>query len=189
MNKKTLNFLKNLKAYGLQNNIPNITERNGRFLNMLIKISGAKRVLEIGCANGYSTIWLADAVKHNGGKIISVDFSKPTFESAKENLEKAGLSDYVEFKFGNALEVVPKIKSPKKFDFIFVDGQKRQYWDFWKAICGRLSDKAIVVFDDVLSFPHKTQDFMNKIKKVKGFDQVILPIDGDDGILVMRGNG
>ena len=185
MDKKLITFLKKLKAYGLENDIPNITERNGRFLNILIKISGSKKVLEIGSANGYSTIWLADTVKQNKGKITSIDFSKPTFESAKENLEKVGLSDVVEHRFGDAVEVIPVIESPKLFDFVFVDGQKRQYWDFWLAIKGRLSKKAIVVFDDVLSFPHKTKEFMEKIKKVKGFEQVVLPIDGDDGVLLL----
>lgn len=188
MSKEILNFLKILKAYGLKNDIPNITERNGRFLNMLIKISGSKNVLEIGCANGYSTIWLADAVCQNKGKIISIDFSRPSLHQAKVNLEKVGLSNIVDFYFDDALKRISKIKSPKKFDFVFVDGQKKQYWDFWLAIRGRLSDKAVVVFDDVIAFANKTSDFMEKIKKVKGFEQVVLPVDENDGVLVIRKN-
>ncbi len=186
MDQDILNFLQILKKYGFKNDIPNITERNGQFLNILVRMSGSKKVLEVGCANGYSTIWLADAVYQNKGRMISIDFSKPTFESAKENLKKAGLSDVVDFRFGDALEVIPTIRRPQKFDFIFIDGQKRQYWDFWRAFEGRLSNKAIVVFDDVLSFPHKTEDFMKKIKKVSGFDQVVIPIDGEDGVLLLK---
>lgn len=183
---KELNvFLKELKQFGIENNIPNVSERGGRFLNMLVKMTGAKNVLEIGCANGYSTIWLAEAVNANNGRMVSIDFSKPTFEAAKENLSSVHLSDSVDFYFGNALEVITDIKKPQKFDFIFVDGEKRSYWDFWKAIKDRLADKSVIVFDDVLSFPEKTEDFMKKIKDVIGFDQIVLPIDKYDGILLM----
>ncbi len=185
MNQELLSFLKELKQYGIENDIPNVTERGGRFLNMLVKMTGVKHILEIGCANGYSTIWLADAVKENGGKIYAIDHSKPTFESAKENLIKVGLSDIVDFYFGGALEVIPTITSPNLFDFVFVDGEKRSYWDFWNAIKDRLAQNAVVLFDDVLSFPEKTEPFMEKIKDVIGFDQVVLPIDGDDGILLL----
>lgn len=185
MDKKLLNFLRELKQYGIENNIPNVTECGGRFLNMLVKMTGAKQVLEIGCANGYSTIWLADAVRQIGGKIYTIDHSKPTFESAKENLVKVGLSDTVDFHFGNALEVIPNITNPDLFDFVFVDGEKRSYWDFWNTIKDRLSQNAVVVFDDVLSFPEKTEPFMEKIKDVLGFDLVVLPIDGDDGVLLL----
>ena len=86
------------------------------------------------------------------------------------------------------MEVIPGLVSDLKFDFVFVDGEKKSYWDFWYAIENRLTDNAIIVFDDVLSFPHKTQDFMKKIKNVIGFDQVILPLDGDDGVLILYKN-
>ncbi len=188
MNQELKNFLDELKKFGIENNIPNVTEKGGRFLNMLVKISKAKSVLEIGSANGYSTIWLADAVRQNSGKLITIDFSKPTYEFAKQNLEKAGLSDVVEFNFGNALEIIPSIKQPRLFDFVFVDGEKRSYWKFWETINNLLEDNAIVVFDDVLSYPHKTEDFMKKIKDVVGFDQEVLPLDGDDGILILYKN-
>lgn len=183
MNQKLFGFLKELKQYGIENDIPNVTEQGGRFLNMLIRMSGTKQILEIGCANGYSTIWLADAVKSNEGKVHTIDHSKPTFEAAKENLSKVGLSDVVDFYFGDALEIIPTIN--QKFDFVFVDGEKKSYWDFWEMIQDKLEPNAIVIFDDVLSFPQKTEPFMKKIKDVLGFDQLVLPIDSDDGILLL----
>lgn len=183
MDPKLITFLQELKQYGIQQNIPNISEREGCFLNMLLKIRGAKNALEIGCANGYSTSWLAEAMKHNGGHLSTIDFSAPTFESAKVNLSHAGLADVVDFYFGNALTVIPTLD--QWFDFVFVDGEKRSYWDFWEAIQGHLAPHAVVVFDDVLSFPHKTESFMQAIKNVLGFEQVILPLDMDDGILFL----
>ena len=100
-------------------------------------------------------------------------------------MDKAGLSDVVSFYFGNALDIIPDIKESELFDFVFVDGEKRSYWDFWEAIQNRLEAESVIVFDDVLSYPHKTEYFMKKIKDVVGFTQVVLPVDGDDGVLIL----
>lgn len=180
-----INFLKELKQYGIVNDIPNVSERGGRFLNMLVKITGSKSVLEIGSANGYSTIWLADAVCKNDGKVTSIDFSRPSLDAAKDNLAEVGLHKHVDFHFGDAFKVLPKIKKPAVFDFIFIDGEKRRYWDFWELVSDRLSESALVVFDDVISFPEKTDAFMKKIKAVIGFDHLVLPINQRDGILLL----
>jgi len=188
MNEELTDYLKELKLYGIKENIPNVTEKGGQFLNMLVRISKSQNILEIGSANGYSTIWLADAVRQNGGKMVTIDFSKPTYNSAKFNLNKACLSEFVNFYFGNALDIIPKINEPKLFDFVFVDGEKRSYWNFWEVIESHLAENAIIVFDDILSFPEKTHVFMENIKNISGFDQVLIPLDGNDGILLLTKN-
>lgn len=165
--------------------MPNISESEGRFFNMLIYISKAKNILEIGCGCGYSTIWLADAARRNNGKVATIDFSKPSYQQAEKNIYNSGFSDTVDLYFGNAIDVIPKIIKPKKFDFVFVDGEKRHYWDFWITIANRLNKKAIVIFDNVILFPDKTNEFMKKIKHVIGFEQIVLPIDKNDGIILL----
>lgn len=185
MEKYLIDFLKELKQYGTVNDIPNVTERGGRFLNMLVKIRGAKKILEVGCANGYSTIWLADAAHFTKGKVYSFDFSHPSLDAAKENLGEIGLKKEVEFHFGDFLKTFGKLKAPVRFDFVFVDGEKRSYWNFWEKIKERLEPNALVVFDDVLSFPEKTDEFMKKIVKEEGFDRLVLPVDRNDGVLLL----
>lgn len=179
----TEKFLKELKQYGLENNIPNISEEVGKFLNFLVKISGAKTGLEIGCANGYSTIWLAEAFQKNGGNLISIDFSVPSLKQAKENLEKAELAELVDFRFGDALKIIPQLE--QKFDFIFLDAQKGNYHLFWEIIKTKLHAKSIIVVDDVIKFPQKTQLFLEQMQKETEFDSQILPLDADDGIMVI----
>ena len=185
MKKEILTYLKNLKAYGIKENIPNVTETVGQFLNMMIKIKKPKSLLEIGCANGYSTIWLAEAVKEVGGHFISIDFSRPSMADAKKNLEAVDLSDYVDFHFDNALKLIPKLPETLSFDFVFVDGQKASYLDFWKLVEPRLSPKALVIFDDMIAFPEKTAPFSRYLQTLKGYDQLLLPIDEGDGILLL----
>src|SRR6185295_17969714 len=102
------NFLKNLARYGKTKNIPNISEQTGEILQFLIHISRAKKILEIGCANGFSTIFLADA--------------------AQKNITAAGLSAFVEFRCGDGMKIV---RSPEKFDCIFIDAEKKRTHEFF----------------------------------------------------------
>ena len=188
MNQETIKYLEELKVYGIKNNIPNVTERVGQLLNMLIKMNQSKNILEIGSANGYSTIWLSEAAKTVGGKVTTYDFSEPTIKEAQENLKNVELFDYVNFNFGDALNLIPQLSEEEKFDFIFVDGQKKLYLDFWNLIQNRMTDNAIIVFDDVLAFPKKTKPFNDAMDVLEGFDKVLLPIDveTEDGIMVLR---
>lgn len=185
MNPTLKKYLHDLKQYGLQNNIPNVTEAVGQFLNMLITMKRPKVILEIGCANGYSTIWMAEAAKTVGGKVITVDHSAPTFAEAQKNLQEVDLSQVVEFHFGDAREVIPQFSSDLYFDFVFVDGQKANYLAFWNLVRDRLSSSAVLVFDDMLAFPEKTKPFTQAIQTLEGFDQLMIPIDQGDGILLM----
>ncbi|MBU0706468.1 class I SAM-dependent methyltransferase [Patescibacteria group bacterium] len=130
MKKDLIKFLKELRAYGVKNNIPNVTEEVGRFLNMLIRIKNSKMILEIGCANGYSTLWMAEAAKAVGARVHTIDFSRPSLAQAKDNVAIAGFSDTVEFYLDDALRLIPKMDRKLLFDFVFVDGEKASYLDF-----------------------------------------------------------
>ena len=180
---KHLSFLRELKQHCIKNNIPNVSEEVGKFLNFMIKISDSKTGLEIGCANGYSTIWLAEAFQYNCGKLISIDFSTPSLEEAKKNLKKVSLNNVVDFQFGNALHVMPKLN--QKFDFVFLDAQKGKYLEFWEQIKTVIHEKSIIIVDDVIKFPEKTKGFLLQIKKEKTFNYQILPLDTDDGIMII----
>ncbi len=185
MNPSLKTYLHVLKQYGLQNNIPNVTDEVGQFLNMMIKIKKPKTILEIGCANGYSTIWMAEAASQVGAMIHTVDHSAPTFAEAQKNLKEVGLEAYVTFNFGDAREVIPQMQNPLSFDFVFVDGQKASYLDFWNLVKDRLSPQAVLIFDDMLAFQEKTKSFSESIKNLEGFDQLTIPMDEKDGILFM----
>lgn len=185
MKQELVKFLKELKAYGVQNDIPNVTEEVGQFLNMLIQIRKPKTILEIGCANGYSTIWMAEAAKKMGARIHTMDFSVPSLREARKNLQESGFFDGVETYLEDALKFIPKMDKKLKFDFVFVDGQKSSYLDFWNVIQDRLPSGAVVIFDDMMAFPKKTGPFYEFIQSAEGVDQLLIPIDRNDGILMV----
>ena len=107
----------------------------------------------------------------------------PSFNAAVKNIKETDFAGNVSLIFGNALDIIPGIK--QKFDFVFVDGEKRSYGKFWELIQNRLNKKAIIVFDDIYSLPEKTADFIKQIKKLKGFDTIFMPMDDKDGILLI----
>jgi len=186
MDQQIQKYLKELKEHGIKNDIPNVTERVGRFLNMMIRIKEPKNILEIGCANGYSTIWMAEAAKSINAKIYSLEHSRPSMLEAENNISKTGFTDIVDVIFDDAINAISKFPPDLMFDFVFVDGEKKSYLDFWNVIRPRLTVHAVVVFDNMIAFPEKTKEFYDTIKSADGFDQILLPMD-EDGILLVTG--
>jgi predicted O-methyltransferase YrrM len=102
-----------------------VSPLQGKFLHMLVKMTQARRVLEIGTLGGYSTIWMARALP-KGGRIVSLEFKPRHAEVARANLRCAGLLRRVEIRVGPALESLPALKTAGAgpFDLIFIDADK-----------------------------------------------------------------
>ncbi len=121
---------------------------NGKFLHLLARISGARRVLEIGTLGGYSTIWLARALP-DGGRVVSIEAEPRNAAIARENLQRAGVADRVEVKEGRAADVLPNLAGEEPFDLVFIDADKESntvYLD-WAARLGRPG--TVVVVDNI----------------------------------------
>src|SRR3989338_3705005 len=103
----------------------NIPADTGKFLYNLVLISKAKNILEIGTSNGYSTIWLAEAVKHNKGRVTTIELAEHKVKHATENFMRANLDNVIKIIHGDALVLIPKLK--EKFDFLFIDAVKEDY--------------------------------------------------------------
>jgi len=102
-----------------------VAPNQGRFLELLVALSGARKILEIGTLGGYSTICMARALPP-GGRLITLESLPEHAEVARSNIQRAGLSDRVEIRVGAALESLPRIEMEdlRPFDFIFIDADK-----------------------------------------------------------------
>lgn len=101
-----------------------VSPSQGKMLHMLVKMKGAKRILEIGTLGGYSSIWMARALPENGS-LITLEYSEKHAEVARGNIKKAGLENKVKILTGAALDTLPSLKG-QKFDFIFIDADKKK---------------------------------------------------------------
>jgi predicted O-methyltransferase YrrM len=102
-----------------------VAPNQGKLLQLLAQLAGARRILEIGTLGGYSTIWLARALPA-GGRLITLEFNAKHAEIARSNIERAGLAQMVEIRVGAALDTLPKLQKESKepFDLIFIDADK-----------------------------------------------------------------
>ncbi len=111
---------------------------HGKLLHLVARMSGARRVLEIGTLGAYSTIWLARALPEDG-RVVTIEAEPRNAELARANLDRAGVGDRVEIKVGRAAEVLPTLDADRPFDLVFIDADKESntiYLD-WAARLGR----------------------------------------------------
>lgn len=121
---------------------------NGKFLHLLARISGARRVLEIGTLAAYSTIWMARGIPESG-RIVTIEAEPDNARVAQRNLERAEVADKVEILLGRAADVLPTLAGGEPFDLVFIDADKESntiYLD-WAARLGRPG--TVVVVDNI----------------------------------------
>ena len=121
---------------------------HGKFLNLLVRIAGARRVLEIGTLGAYSTIWMARGIPEDG-TIVTIEAEPRIAELARANLNRAGVGEKAEVRLGRAIDVLPTLDGGEPFDLVFIDADKESntlYLD-WAARLGRPG--TVVVVDNV----------------------------------------
>lgn len=176
-------FLFDLKEYWVQNEIPNISMTNAKFLRDLINIWNVKNMLEIWTANGFSTINFAIELEKNNWKITTIEFSENSHNLAKQNFLKVWLENIINPIWWNALDVIPK-QIDESFDFIFIDGMKRRTVDFLRLSLPKLKKWGFIIIDDVIKFKEKMVWLYEFLEYQKIFFNII-PIDLDDWIMMI----
>ncbi|REJ08197.1 O-methyltransferase [Microbacterium bovistercoris] len=119
---------------------------SGKLLNLLVRMSGARRVLEIGTLGGYSTIWMARGVGE-GGRVVTVEAESANAAVARKSIDAAGVGERVDIRIGRAADVLPTLVGD--FDLVFIDADKESntiYLD-WAARLGRPG--TVVVLDNI----------------------------------------
>ncbi len=177
-----LEYIKKLREFWLQNEIPNITDNNAMFLRNLIKIQKTKNMLEIGSANWFSAIQFWIELEKLWAKLTTIEFSEPSQKQTLENLAATWLENTVNSIRANALYEIPKLK--EFYDFVFIDAMKRRTKDFFDLVYDKVKLGWIIVVDDVIKFRDKMWDFWDYLNK-NNLEYSLIPIDGDDGILLM----
>jgi predicted O-methyltransferase YrrM len=129
----------------------NVAPNQGKLLQLLARMVGARRILEVGTLGGYSTIWLARALPKDG-RLISLEYSAAHAEVARGNLARAGLSDITEVRVGPALDSLPVLaaEAQEPFDLVFIDADKENNPGYfaWALKLTRLG--GVIIVDNVV---------------------------------------
>ena len=128
-----------------------VSPAQGKFLHLLARMIGAKRILEIGTLGGYSSIWLARALPPDGA-LVTLEISPKHAKTARENLDHAGFADQAEVRVGPALDTLAALKreAGAPFDFVFIDADKPNNANYLKAALGLSRPGAVIVCDNVV---------------------------------------
>ena len=127
---------------------PSVEPELGKFLGLLIRLTNAKKVLEIGSGVGYSTLWLGEGVRVTGGKVITIDNHERTHKEVVSNIANAGLDNFIEKKLGNAEEVIDTLSG--NWDIVFQDSGKYLYPMLHDKIVNLTSVGGLIIADDTL---------------------------------------
>ncbi|MEU3506660.1 O-methyltransferase [Streptomyces longwoodensis] len=127
-----------------------VTANQGKLLQLLAQVQGARTVLEIGTLGGYSTIWLARALPPEG-RLISLEYDPRHAEVARRNIARAGLDGQVEVRVGPALESLPRLadENPPPFDLVFIDADKGNNPHYVEWALRLTREGSLIVLDNV----------------------------------------
>jgi len=142
-----------------------ITKETGELLNMILRLKNAKNMLEIGMSTGYSTIWCAESISEQSGKIITIEQNPSKIKRAKENFQKAGVTDTITIMEGLAMQILTELslkqKYKKFFDFVLIDADKENVKEYFDLIFPMVSIGGIIVTDNMY-YPEKFRQDMKK---------------------------
>ncbi len=140
-----------------------VSDEDGRFLRVLTATSGAKRVLEIGGASGYSAIWIGLGLRATGGRLVTIEYDATRAKELAENIRKAGLTDIVTVISGDAFKEIPKLTGT--FDLVFLDAWKKDYKGFFEMVFPRIDKGGMFVAHNVVNKRSEMGDFLDAIER------------------------
>ena len=175
--------------------IMQVAPEQGALLTMIVRLTGARRVVEIGTFTGYSALCLARGLPDDG-KLLCCDVSEEWAAIGKRHWEKAGIAHKIELKIAPAIETLRALPSTPPLDLAFIDADKVSYVDYYEEILKRLRPGGLILVDNVLWSgsvidPSKTDANTEAIRRFndhvladRRVDCVMLPIS--DGLTFAR---
>ncbi|WP_454691582.1 O-methyltransferase [Achromobacter aloeverae] len=160
-----------------------IGPETGQLMNILVKSLEAPIILELGTSFGYSGIWLAEAARATGGRLITMELHAYKSEYAQDMARRAGLAEAIDFRIGDAVQMIGQLSG--KVDFVFVDLWKDLYVPCLEAFYPKLNPGAIVVADNMIRPGNEdVRAYGRAIRAKPGISSVLLPVGS--GIEVSR---
>jgi predicted O-methyltransferase YrrM len=140
-----------------------VSEEDGRFLRLLIASTNRKRALEIGGASGYSAIWMGQALRRTGGRLVTIEYDPQRAKELAVNIRRAGMSDVVQVVAGDAFVEIPRLTGT--FDFVFLDAWKKDYKRFLDLVYPRLDKGGLFTAHNVVNKRSEMGDFLDAIQR------------------------
>jgi predicted O-methyltransferase YrrM len=177
-------LLSQMERFGVENDereidrkrkMLNLEPATAELLHILVRATHRHSILEIGTSNGYSTIWLAHAMRAGSkGRLISIERNPAKLEMARENLQRAGLLNSVTLLEGEASETVKTLEGP--FDCVFFDADRISAPKQLEILMPKLQSDVLLLADNVLSHPEEVADYLSAVSRLADFSSVTVPV-------------
>ena len=170
INKQVATVLKELEETAKRDGLPSIGPTKAKIISAIIKEYKPTKILEIGTLHGYSAILMAHLLEYERndntcGELITIEIDKNLVDTARRNIENAGLSKCVKVLCGNALEVIPTLDG-YRFDLVFLDAIKRDYLKYLRLIEDKnlMRQNGIVIADNVVLYEDEMRDYLEYVR-------------------------
>ena len=177
-------LLSQMERFGVENDereidrkrkMLNLEPATAELLHILVRATHRHSILEIGTSNGYSTIWLAHAMRAGtNGRLVSIERNHAKLEMARENLQRAGLLNSVTLLEGEASETVKTLEGP--FDCVFFDADRISAPKQLEILMPKLQSDLLLLADNVLSHPEEVADYLSAVSRLADFSSVTVPV-------------
>lgn len=160
----------------------NLDRECANLLNTLIQIHNSKNVLEIGTSNGYSGIWILKALEHTKGKYTTIEFWEKRQREARKNFEICCPNIKAEAKIGSAIVILQDLEEEiqkgkrERYDFVFIDANKKEYIEYFKILDNITTDNAVILADNILSHYEKTKNYTEELFNSNNYQSQIIDI-------------
>ncbi len=190
LNLKFNDYILEMRKYAKENNVPIIQDEGLAFLKAIVKLYKPKKILEIGCAIGYSASMMS---LYSGASITTIERDPKMYEEASKNVKALGLEDKINIIFKDALLIEEELEN-QEFDMIFIDAAKGQYIKFFEKFSPFLKSKGIIVTDNMLFHGLLDQEIQNRnlrqlVNKLKKYHTFLLENEDYDTSIYDLGDG
>ena len=190
--KPSQGLLRDLELYAEENSVPIIHKEVADLLRVILKLKRPKKILELGCAIGYSSLFFAD-VLDGDVEIVTTERNPIMLERAQDNIKKAGMEDRIKILVGDAEETLKDLEGT--FDMIFIDAAKGHYKMFFDMLIGKLNHGGIVISDNILykgmiaSDDYVVRRKKTIVKRMRTYLDYICDLEGISTSLIPIGDG
>jgi len=150
----------------------NVLPEDGRLMRMLAETLGAKHVVELGTANGYSAMWFCLALRSTGGKLTTHEIDSKRITMAKKNFKRAGVEDLLTLVEGDAHETIKELTAP--IDLVLLDAEKEGFTDYLKKLLPLVRPGGLIIGHDLSGQAHMMEDYFEAITKNPDLETVFV---------------
>ncbi|KAG1273714.1 hypothetical protein G6F65_010887 [Rhizopus arrhizus] len=162
----------------------NITPQTGEFLLVLVRFGAARRVLEIGTSNGYSTLWLAEAAAAINGHVTTLEYAEDKVAMARATFARSGLAERITLVHADAGQWLAQA-AEASLDLLFLDSDREQYAGWWPQLRRVLRPGGLLVVDNAISHAAQMEPLRALLAADEAFSTSLVPV-GNGELLAVR---